>query len=52
MFDAGRVRSPLKLNQKHERRNQEQIANFPSRQGVAHQEQIRCPVFADGIQGF
>jgi hypothetical protein len=33
---------------KHERRNQEQIANFPSRQGVAHQEQIRRPVFANG----
>ena len=30
------------------RRNQEQVANFPGRQGVAHQEQIRCPVLADG----
>jgi hypothetical protein len=35
-----------------QRRNQEQIANFPRRQGVAHQEQIRRPVFADGVQGF
>ncbi len=31
----------------HERRNQEQVANFPGRQGVTHQEQIRRPVFAE-----